>query len=302
MSVRTRIGTALLALYPGAWRRRYGQEMAALLEDDPPGAAGLASLLRGSAEAHLRPPAQARAGARERMRLSLCGLFMCWIALAVLGAGFAKETEEGAYSVAGYRHDVLSGLHELVLAGALLGAAAIAVGGLPLLWQALRQAWRTRDVALAARLALPLAGLTLFVLVTAVLVAIGPAQLEDRSTAVKLAVMIPWWTSGLAAALCCGLAPRLVLARTEVSERSLRRASAAGIVLVIAMLIVSLGIAAYDVALVVLTPSLAAQSGGPLWPSTGSTLACFAALGLLCTGLATLAGSRAGIAAWRSRS
>lgn len=299
---RARFGGALLALYPEPWRGRYREEMLALLEDDPPSPGGLASLLRGALEAHLRPgPGRVRATPRDRMRLSVCGLFGCWIALSVLGGGFAKETEAGQYSLAGHRQDVLTGLHEAVVLGALLGSVAIAVGGLPLLWQALVHARRHRDWRLAACLALPVGGVALFVLVTATLIAIGPGDLAVRSTATKLAVMLTWWASGLAAALACGLAPRLVLRRVEVSARSLRLASAAGTALALAMAIVSISIAAYDVALAALAPSLAGESGGPIWPSTGATLAVFAALALLCTALGGLAALRAGAGARLSR-
>ena len=59
-----------LALYPLAFRRRYEQEMRALLEDSPPRVLALLDLLRGAMAAHLRPAA-ARAVAWSRV--SGCG-------------------------------------------------------------------------------------------------------------------------------------------------------------------------------------------------------------------------------------
>jgi hypothetical protein len=43
----------LVRLYPAAWRDRYGDELAALLEDRPPGPFDVADLLLGAIDAHL---------------------------------------------------------------------------------------------------------------------------------------------------------------------------------------------------------------------------------------------------------
>jgi hypothetical protein len=43
----------LVRLYPRAWRRRYGDELAALLEDRPPGPFDVADLALGALDAHL---------------------------------------------------------------------------------------------------------------------------------------------------------------------------------------------------------------------------------------------------------
>ena len=51
---------ALIGLYPGAWRRRYGDEMAALLEDRPPGFRGGVDLIRGALDVWLHPPTPSR--------------------------------------------------------------------------------------------------------------------------------------------------------------------------------------------------------------------------------------------------
>ena len=50
----------LLALYPRAWRARYGEEMAALLADRPPTGPDAIDLVRGALDAHLHPPDPSR--------------------------------------------------------------------------------------------------------------------------------------------------------------------------------------------------------------------------------------------------
>ena len=44
-AVSQKLARVLLGLYPEAWRERYRSEVSALVEDDPPGVRGLASLL-----------------------------------------------------------------------------------------------------------------------------------------------------------------------------------------------------------------------------------------------------------------
>jgi len=287
-------GALLLALYPEPWRERYGEEMLALLDDDPPGLRGLLSLVRGAGEAHLRNGRwRSRAPLGDRVRLSLCGMFACWIALSITGVAFQKETEERSFSTLADHHWLLSAAHDTVLAGALLGAGAIALGGLPLLLRALLTAARTRERRLAGALALPLAGLALFLLVTVVVIALAPAEVGRASLAEQLAILLPWWAAGLAFALSCALAPRLALRRVQMPIGALRRAALAGPLLLAAMVLVSVGVLSYDVALAVVGPPRFAESGGPVWPSTGTTLAVAGLTAAICTALAALAAARA---------
>jgi hypothetical protein len=292
---RRRLGRPLVALYPQAWRRRYGDEMIALLHDDPPGVRGLASLLLGAADAHLRPQSSwsAKAAPLERIRLSISGLFCCWIAIAVVGAGFQKATEEPAFFEAARAHPLLAAAHAVVVAGAALGALAIAAGGLPLLWQALCQAHAHREPRLIGLLALPLVAIGAFATLTWLLLALAPANSAHPSTPLDLGLAAPWWVGGLACAISCAVAPRLVLNRVPVGVRSLRRAALAGLLLAAAMVLVTLALVAYDLALVLQAPALSAQNGGPIWASTGATLAAGAIVATLITALAVLSATRA---------
>jgi MFS family permease len=290
----TLTGGALVRLYPEPWRERYGEELRALMEDDPPRARGLASLLVGAADAHLRPRSSWRGSARPEtlMRLSISGVFCCWIALSLAGVSFLKETEEPAFATAGHRHPVLAIAHWTIVAGAVLGAGAIAYGGVPLLWQSLRGAWTARDRRLAGLLALAPAAIGGFVLLSWIVLLLAPAPFDRASTVTKLALLLPWYAAGLVCALACALAPRLVLGHSPPSLRSLRRATHAGRVLVAAMRLVTVGLAVYVPSLALWAPSLSGSSGGPIWPSTGLTLGFAWALACASTALATVACTR----------
>lgn len=297
---RIAVGQLLLACYPELWRARYGLEMLALIEDDPPGLHGLCSLLSGAARAHLGRGAAWRASGTPvvRMRLALSGLFTAWVAISVAGASFQKATEDRAFAAAGARHAALQAGREIVLAGALLGALAVAVGGLPLLWSALRGAL-AGDRRLAVLLALPLAGLGLFAAVTGGLLLLLPAAGSAHPRGAQIGLLLPWWGTGLLCALAIALAPRLVLARGSFSTTALRRATLLGPLLVLAMGLVSAGLLLYVAALTSDAPALAAQSGGPIGSSTALTLAAGAAVAAVCTVLAALGASR-GLAAARA--
>jgi len=212
------------------------------------------------------------------MRLSVVGMFCCWIALSVVGAGFQKETEEAAFGAAGERHPVLAIAHGAVIGGAVLGALAIAIGGLPLVWEAIGDARARRDGRLVSLLALPAVAVGCFAALTLLLLVLGPSSAGGRTNSAPLGIFIPWLLGGIASAATCALAPRLVLGRAAVSRDSLRRASLASMALWLAMGVISISLVVYEVALAWLAPELAAQSGGPLGPSTGVMLVASAAV------------------------
>ncbi len=274
---RTRIGLALLALYPEPWRQRYGEEMRALLEDDPPGPRGLASLLRGAATAHLRPGDSWRsADPATTLRLSVGAMFACWIAVSVAGSAFAKETEH--WDPAEHVHPILSGARDAIMAGAALGAAAIALGGLPLVWHALRAAARGRDRRLAAMLLSPGLAVVAFWCFAAILATLAPSRDGRFPAPVVLGFLVPLVLGGLAVAGAAALAPKAVMRRAPPPLALLRLAAWSGQAMTAAMLLVTGGLLVYVVAMWALAGALGAAPSGPFGASTRLTL-CLALAG-----------------------
>jgi hypothetical protein len=112
----------LVRLYPAAWRDRYGDELAALLEDRPPGPFDVADLLLGAIDArlHLRGIGN---GSEHRkgipMSLRLAG------SAAILGGGlWIIFFAIASFSYAGADVDVA--WFPVVLAAGLLTLAALA--------------------------------------------------------------------------------------------------------------------------------------------------------------------------------
>jgi hypothetical protein len=265
------LATLLVALYPEAWRARYREEMFALLVDDPPGSRELLSLVRGAVAAHLRPRTCFGAAPEVRMRLSVGALFACWLFISVAGMAFAKVTENAPYNTPfdGSQHHLLIGLaHGAVIAGALLGASAVAVGGLPLLWPALRRAAQAGELQLRLLLALPPVATATMMALAALLFALAPARGKGFPATWVAAVMVPLSLGALAWVACCWVATRGVLARVAAPANTLRRAAAAGSVLALAMCVVVAGFAAYTLSLWRQAPSLSALGTGPYGAST----------------------------------
>ena len=287
-----RLGGRLLALYPELWRARYGEEMEALLEDDPPGARGLASLLGGAADAHVRPQRCWREGVAPgaAMRLSVGALFACWILVCVAGSSFAKQTEH--FDPIEHQHKLLLVGRDMITLGAVLGAAAITIGGLPLVWQALRVAVGRRDRRLAALLASPALAGALVVGLAALLLLVAPSRRGGFPTAFVAETLVPVSLVALGWALVAALVPKAVMRRARPSAGLLRPAAWAGQVLAAAMVLVSAGLALYAPTLFSV-PGAGVAASGPFGLSTRITLLFSLAAALVACGPALIAAGRA---------
>ena len=168
-----------LALYPLAYRRRYGEEMTTLLEETPPSPAVIVDLLRGAARAHLRPePAVAgEVGPDERLRLGVGSVLLCWVLFAVAGLALYKTTE-GPAAEGGGTPGLLDGLHLAIQILAALGSVAVVLGAAPLVFVALRQGGGRPEVRRVARRAFGY--VAVFVAATAALVVVAERDAPRR--------------------------------------------------------------------------------------------------------------------------
>lgn len=279
-----------LRLYPLAHQRRYGEEMRALLEDQPPGARGVVDLLKGAARAHLRP-ADAPAGvvdARDRVRASTSGVLLCWVFFAAAGFSYAKTTEDQPFSAAGHVHPLLRDAHVAVQAVALIASAVVVLGALPLILSALGQA--RRDPSFRRTVALPFLPIVVFAVLTALVVALA----QDSAGGSGIAVV--WGIAGLACGTTCVLACRRALFATPAGTAPLRAALAAGTLVTAAMLVIALATAIYAIALSVDVSRVAAEPNGPFQAlSVTASLIVQLVVMVGAAGLATVATVRA----WR---
>jgi hypothetical protein len=257
-----RLAKAALALYPLAFRRRYGDEMLALVEDSPPSSRATFDLLRGAVVAHVRPSAgiSAALGPEDRLRATSSGVLACWIAFAAAGFGFYKTTEDDSFSKAGDAHLALGGAHVAIQALAALASIAVLAGALPLVMTALRQARHVRPVRRATGFAV--GGVALFAISTAALVLLAHSA-RSISHTVAGAAFLAWILVGLLSGGVCASAARNGLFAMEVGRRGLVAALVCGTVVTTSMALMSIATAVYVVALSFEASGLAGAGNGP---------------------------------------
>ena len=105
----------LIALYPAAWRARYGDEFGALLASRPKSLGEWVDIVLGAADAHLHPQVPAPQRVRDWYGIApLIGLGMLALAVVLMANGPVQYDEYGTY------RDGAAALPFLVLALVLL--------------------------------------------------------------------------------------------------------------------------------------------------------------------------------------
>jgi hypothetical protein len=294
--MRRRLAKAALALYPVAFRRRYGDELLALVEDSPPSSRTTFDLLRGALVAHARPPAgiAATLSSEDRLRATSSGVLACWIAFAAAGFGFYKTTEDHPFSKAGDAHLAIGGTHMAIQILAVLASIAVLAGALPLIVAALRQSRRARAVRRAMGLAIGAVALFAISTVALVVFATSAKSLSDTAAGVAFSA---WILIGLLSGGVCALAARSGLFATRVRHQGLLAALACGTLVTVAMALMALATALYVGALAVNASSLAGQDNGPFGvPSVGISIGIQLVVMLGAASLATVSTRRGWLA------
>lgn len=252
-----------LRLYPLAYQRRYGEEVRALLEDQPPRARTVFDLVKGAMLAHLRPgdaPAGA-VGPADRVRASTSGVLLCWVFFAAAGFGYYKSTEDEPFSTVGHLHPLLRDAHLAVQAVALIASAAVILGAVPIIASAVAHA--RREPRMRRKLALPFLPLIVFGALTAVVIAIAHTHAPNHSSAASNGMAVAWGIAGLTSGVTCVLACRTALFSTPVPPAQLRAALVAGTLVTVAMVAIATATAIYAIALTLDASHLAGQPNGP---------------------------------------
>lgn len=257
-----RLTRLALALYPLAYRRRYGEEMAALVEDQGASPRAALDLARGAVRAHLRPePAvTATVDRADRMRLGISAVFLCWILFAAAIFAFAKTTEDPEFRAAASAHPVLGGAHLALQLFAVLASAALLLGAAPLVALALGQARRRPGVRRAVLLALGCIGVLVVATAAVVLVANHDPAPSDG---VRGALLAGWVGVGIACALGCAVAARRGLFVAALPDGVLRLAAGCATVVAVSMLAIALATLLYLFGLVAAATDLASMPNGP---------------------------------------
>lgn len=271
--MRRRLAKLTLNLYPRAFRRRYGEEMRALLDQAPTRLSTSLDLLRGALVAHLRSPEGLPAlDLGDRLRAPMSGVLACWVAFAAAGFGFYKTTEDAPFSAAGRAHGLLGAAHVAVQLLAIVASCAVVAGALPLVAAALAGARRRPD--LRRLVSLPILAVVVFAALTGLLVWIAHSHSLRHQPSAGHGAFVAWMLAGLACGAVCVVASRKALFAARVAPPRLVSALSFGTLVTAAMVAMALATALYAVALQLDAPRLAAIPNGPL----GTTSTAFALL------------------------
>jgi hypothetical protein len=269
-----RLARLALGLYPLAFRRRYGDEMLALLEESPPRALAVIDLLRGAIDAHLRPAAT-EAGlvdSADRMRASMSGQLACWVAFAAAGFGFYVTTEDAPFTAAGRAHHRLGATHLAIQVMAVLASGAVLAGALPLIAAAVGRA--RREPRLWRLVSLPPLAVLLFVGLTGLMEWVASSQPAHSTSSAGGIAFLTWCLAGLGCGTVCVVAARGALFAVAMPRWRLITAFVCGTLVTAAMVTIALATTLYGIALFADASRLAASGNGPFQMlSTGVSLA-----------------------------
>jgi hypothetical protein len=258
-----RLARLALALYPLAYRRRYGDEMAALIEDSGASPRAVADLARGALRAHLRPePAVAgEIGRDDRLRLGVSAVLLCWVLFTMAGLALYKTTEGGPFEGLHGAPSLLGAAHLGIQILAAVGSLAVVLGAAPLVLAALRQAAPGTEARRALLLACGC--VATFVGATIALVLLAMAK-TGFSSGVDALILGAWSLLAAGCGIGCALVARRGLFAIAVPRRTLVFATGCATVVVAAMVGIALLTLLYLFDLVLAATSLASSANGPL--------------------------------------
>ena len=249
------LARAALALYPPAWRARYGDEVLAFVDDSGGGLGAIASIALQASPMWICPPVHLH-DADARMRASISTVLAAWSFLTGLALSFVMFTQQQGFAppdhpVVGWSYVVF----DVTLAASVL---VTLTGSLPLWLTMLRQAGRERRRRDLACLLLP-------AVVPAAYLGAGLATL---SLVHHPEASGPWWfigftIAGFAAAAVSAGGPVLAMNRMRPYGRAVRlavRTSGAAAASITAAALAS-GIAATGLCL--WSPGFPAYGDGP---------------------------------------
>lgn len=272
---------ALLRIYPAAWRERYGDEMAELIDGQRLSLRDSLDLLRGALDAHcnLGEMMGGWSAKTSQLRSAAVTTFTAWVMFCVSFGGLVKCTEDPSFGQAARGDAALGVSYALMQAAFVLAGLVVLIGGLPLALVALRQAWRSQDSALARLLGVPvIAALTMAAYVLLALRMANPAGVHSGVNVALFAGLLVLGGSGTVATV---VAVRATIYRVELPVGLLRWA---GWLALVAAGAISVGVAAlvaYGWVLRTEEPVLFSSASGLLATRFPANYLVILALGLL---------------------
>jgi hypothetical protein len=266
----------LVRLYPRAWRERYEEEFIALIEERPASLFDLHDIALGALDAWLRPQVASERRVRGmigRMRNSVLLVLWAWVGVVVAGVGFQKMTEYEDFTRAARQNITVGAAFDAVVVGAVLALAAVLVGGLPIVFAAVRGAFAEgrKDVPLLLCVPpLSLASFVGYVLLVGKVVC-PVAGCTTVHSLVNVALFLSIAGVFVLAAVASAASVSVAVRRSSVGESLYRFALYPAGLATLAMVVVSTATLVWGLALWVQAPALFTGDDGILATSTVAT-------------------------------
>jgi len=295
--------TWLLRLYPTAWRSRYGEEFAALLDDYPLTPFALLDVCLGALDAHIAP--QDATGrilrALHQPRRSAITVFCAYIAFVIAGLAYNQMIEDDLPAL-DTSHPAIAAAYHVILYGSAVALLAVLAGGLPIALAVARRALVARRKDILLLFAVPPLSLAVWLMWGWInLNMIVPSNAHYAVPAVhhppSNLLFVSWFAAFGLAALASTAAVSIAVSRCEVAPSLFRRALAPAALATLLMLIMLSGAVAWGLFVRAEMPDYLDRTAGPL----GETI-YVAWLGQVAVmALATLIAAFALLRAYRAR-
>jgi hypothetical protein len=264
----------LVRLYPRAWRERYEEEFAAMLEQRPASLLDVLDIVFGALDARLHPQLGiGRTLMVNKMRTATIAILCAYVGFVVADMGFQKATEDPPFTSLESTHALLGISYDAILAGSVVALLAMMAGGIPIAFAALRYAVaeRRRDILLLFSVPpISLAAFIWHVLLIAgpVFAAVGPLAVYDP---LNMALFLSLVGLFLLAAVASTAAVSAAVACSEIRGSLYRFALVPGAVATLAMGVMLVATVVWGIGLRVYAPELFASSDGILATNTALT-------------------------------
>jgi hypothetical protein len=296
--------TWLLRLYPTAWRSRYGEEFAALLDDYPLTPFALLDVCLGALDAHIAP--QDATGrilrALHQPRRSAITVFCAYIAFVIAGLAYNQMIEDDLPAL-DTSHPAIAAAYHIILYGSAVALLAVLTGGLPIALAVARRALVVRRKDILLLFAVPPLSLAVWLMWGWInLNVIAPSNAYHVVPAVHHPpgnlLFVSWFAAFGLAALASTAAVSIAVSRCEVAPSLFRRALAPAALATLLMLIMLSSAVTWGLFVRAEMPDYLDRTAGPL----GETV-YVAWLGQVTVmALATLIAAFALLRAYRARS
>ncbi|HEY5982424.1 MAG TPA: hypothetical protein VIU38_03060, partial [Anaerolineales bacterium] len=190
---------SLLALYPAAWRERYGEEFAALLEQGLHSPLDVVDVLLGALDAHLALSPESnwrKIEMSNKLRTAILLVFTAYIGFVIAGLGVYGFADDSPFISMMSSNAGLLISWRMIQLGAVVGLVSVVVGGAPLAWMLIGRGLTSQRESLRWLL-VPIASFVVFAAYLGVMVYLSQGNTLPPASASPMGLRLLWGLVGV---------------------------------------------------------------------------------------------------------